>query len=70
MTTVKVVGHLVKLAAYRNLPLHSTGFHILAAIARAAHIEREGITSVRTSASERRDTTDEQGQHSLLTEHK
>jgi hypothetical protein len=39
MTTVNVDGYLVEELAYRNL----TGFHILAAIARAAHFEREGI---------------------------
>ena len=50
MRTVNVDGYLDELA-HRNLLSLLTGFHILAAIARAAHIEREGITSVRTSAS-------------------
>jgi hypothetical protein len=50
MTTVNVVGHHEP-ASYPNLMSPLTGFHIRAAIARVAHIEREGITSVRTSAS-------------------
>jgi hypothetical protein len=63
MTTVNVDGDLGQLA-YRNL----TGFHILAAIARVAHIEREGITSVRTFAFDGFVTTGDQGQYSPLTE--
>jgi len=63
MTTVNLDGHHGELAD-RNL----TGFHILAAIARAAHIEREGITSVRTSVFDDFITTGDQGQYSPLTE--
>jgi hypothetical protein len=63
MTTVNLVGHL-DLAVHRNSRSLLTGFHIRAAIARAAHIEREGITSVRTSASDRYVSTDDRGRHS------
>jgi hypothetical protein len=48
---VNLVDHL-ELAAFRNLAPPLTRFHIRAAIARAAHIEREGIISVRASASD------------------
>ena len=63
MTTVNLVSHL-DLAAHRNSRSLLTGFHIRAAIARAAHIEQEGITSVRTSASDRYVSTDDRGRHS------